>query len=359
MLADEVVDVGADVPATESGKTPVGGDGGDLTVVVVELVVDGANEAFRDSVTEEHTEDVVGDGVGVVLVEGQQDQGLGSVEVGVGQERLEKAGGPGTGSGDRGVVAVVGHVGSDEHPLGKSVGFQILVERSEVLDGAETLGVVGDGVVQNSRVVLADVVIGGLVVDDGSVAEALESSVRHVLLVLTVRDTLGVEQIVDAADTAIDVAQSIAIETEVVTSVAGHVIWLTRVGNTEQAVERDTLCSEVLQVWVTSSGREVGVLKPDNNETIKSGTLDIGGRTAAYCSGLGLLHGSNIGGGVLKVKRTSVRSSAGGRVGDGGSGRSGRRGSAAAERVASGYRYVDSTGGKGYCGGRSSNSDWK
>lgn len=214
--------------------------------MVVELVVGGSDEVLRNGVTEEDTEDVVGDGVGVVLIEGQQDQGLGAVEVGVRQERLEEACGPSAGSGDGGVVAVIGHVGSDEHPLGKSVGLQVLVEGGEVLDRAETLGVVGDGVVQDSGVVLADVVVGSLVIDDGGVAEALESGVRHVLLVLPVRDTLGVEQIVDAADTAINVAQSIAIETEVITTVTCHVVRFTGVSNTKQAVEGETLCSEVL-----------------------------------------------------------------------------------------------------------------
>jgi len=117
LLANEVVDVGTDVPAAEGGEVPVGGYGGDLRVVGVEGGVGGSDQALGNSVTKEHGEHVVGDGVGVVLVEGQEDEGLGAVEVGVGQEGLEEGLGPGTSGGDRSVVSIVGHVGCNEHPL--------------------------------------------------------------------------------------------------------------------------------------------------------------------------------------------------------------------------------------------------
>lgn len=63
LLANEVEDVSADVPAAEGVQVPVGFDGGDLGVVVVVVRVLGADEAVMDGVTKEDGEDAVADGV--------------------------------------------------------------------------------------------------------------------------------------------------------------------------------------------------------------------------------------------------------------------------------------------------------
>lgn len=82
-----------------------------------------------------------------VLVKSQEDQGT-LHEVFVGEEGLEEATRPGAGDGDGGVMAVRGHVGSDEAPLGKSLCLEIVEELGRVLLVRETtragVGVVDD-----------------------------------------------------------------------------------------------------------------------------------------------------------------------------------------------------------------------
>jgi hypothetical protein len=89
---------------------PVGFDGGDLRVVVVVVVIAGSLEVLRDSVTEENAEDLVLDGVGLVLIEGDQDKGF-VHEVLVLKEGSQEGLQLDTGNGDGGVMAVGGHVG--------------------------------------------------------------------------------------------------------------------------------------------------------------------------------------------------------------------------------------------------------
>lgn len=92
------------------GDGPVGLDGGDLGVVVVVVVVGGADEVLGDGVADEDGENPVLDGVGLVLIEGDEDKGV-VHEALVIQERGEEGLQPDTGNGDRGVVTVGGHVG--------------------------------------------------------------------------------------------------------------------------------------------------------------------------------------------------------------------------------------------------------
>lgn len=56
---------------------------------------------------------------------------------------------PLAGDGYVGVVAVGGHVGGYEHPLGKAVGFEVFVEEGCVLDLLEAVLLVGYGVVED------------------------------------------------------------------------------------------------------------------------------------------------------------------------------------------------------------------
>ncbi len=57
-------------------ETPVGLDGGDLAVVVVEVVVGGADELLGHDIAEEDADDLVLLGVGRVLVEGDEHEGV-------------------------------------------------------------------------------------------------------------------------------------------------------------------------------------------------------------------------------------------------------------------------------------------
>jgi len=113
LLGDVREDVGADVPAAEGVEAPVGFDGRDLRVVVVEVVVDGAGQVGRDAVAEKDREDAVLLRVCVRLVEGDEDEGV-LHEARVVEHWLEEVAHPRSGGGDGGVVAVGGHVWCDD-----------------------------------------------------------------------------------------------------------------------------------------------------------------------------------------------------------------------------------------------------
>jgi hypothetical protein len=126
VLSDIGEDVGADVEAAEGVEVPeeglVGGcikkewnmpvslDGGDLGVVIVIVVVGGALKVLRDSIAEEDTEDAVLDGVGLVLIEGDEHKSV-VHEVLVVQERGKEGLQPLASNRDGGIMAIRGHVG--------------------------------------------------------------------------------------------------------------------------------------------------------------------------------------------------------------------------------------------------------
>lgn len=139
-VAHDGKDVGANIPAAQGGEVPVGLDGSNLGVVVVEAVVGGADELLGDGVAHEDGEDVVLQRIRLVLVPGDEHQRV-VHELVVIQKGLEERARPRTGDGGRGVVAVRGHVGRDEHPLRQLVRLEVLVEHGprrvdhgEVLD---------------------------------------------------------------------------------------------------------------------------------------------------------------------------------------------------------------------------------
>lgn len=88
LVGDDLENVGIAVPAAEGGETPVGGDGGDGTVVRVEGVICGALEMFGNDTAKENGEGLVGCGVGFDLVPGDEDEGV-IHEVAVVQERCK------------------------------------------------------------------------------------------------------------------------------------------------------------------------------------------------------------------------------------------------------------------------------
>lgn len=205
LLGDEAEDIGANVPAAEGVQVPVGLDGGQLRVVVVEVGVRGALGGFRHGTTEKDAEDAVADAVGVVLVEGNENQGA-VHEVAVGKQRLQKAAGPLAGDGHRGVVAVRGHVRGDENPLRQALGLEVLVEQSGVLLVRETTRA-RVLVVDDRRVVLADIVVGlGLLVDP---AVPLEARVGHIFLVSTPGDAAVLEKIDHGGDSVGNLVESV------------------------------------------------------------------------------------------------------------------------------------------------------
>ena len=132
-------DVGTNIPAAKGREVPVGLDGGELRVVVVEVVVVLANVLAGESISEKNGQDVVLDAVGLVLVEGDENQSV-LHKVLVFEERVHESLEPVTSNGDGAVVSIRGHVGGDEHPLGELVSLEILVElRGGLVDHGKVL----------------------------------------------------------------------------------------------------------------------------------------------------------------------------------------------------------------------------
>lgn len=148
VLGNIAEDIGAHIIAAESVGIPVGLNGSNLRVVVVEVGVGGADKVLGDGVAEKDRESPVLLGVRAVFVEGDQNHGV-LHEVLVVEKRLEESSEPGTSRADGGVMCVAGHVWCDEHPLWQLVSFQVLLEHGKILDLGETVCVVGNGVKQD------------------------------------------------------------------------------------------------------------------------------------------------------------------------------------------------------------------
>lgn len=74
LVGNHLEDVCAHVPAAERGQVPVGRHRGNFRVVVVKVVVGGADELLGDGVAKDDAEDPVALRVRLVLVKGQQHQ---------------------------------------------------------------------------------------------------------------------------------------------------------------------------------------------------------------------------------------------------------------------------------------------
>lgn len=134
-IGDGGEDVGAAVPAAEGGQAPVSGNGSDGGEMVVEGGVGGALERLWDGAAEEEGENLVGGGVGLDLIEGEDDKSV-VHEVLIGEERSKELLGPAGGVVDGGIMAVVGHVRGDERPLRELFVLEFRLEVDEALDGA-------------------------------------------------------------------------------------------------------------------------------------------------------------------------------------------------------------------------------
>lgn len=245
LVRHEAEHVGANVPSAERVEPPVGLNGGDLAVVVVEVGVRGAVQVLGDSVAQQDGEHAVLDGVGRVLVKGDEDERV-LHETGVVEQRGEEVPGPLAGDGDGGVVAVRGHVGRDEHPLRQAILLEILVEHGQVLQDTEAVGTGRVLVVNHRRVVLADVVVGAVLLIDPSVA--FKARVRHVFLVFTPRNVLLLQEIDDGGNVGIDEVHLVIVHAKVIASVRGDIVGLRGVRLGEVVLEGDTLLSHPGQV---------------------------------------------------------------------------------------------------------------
>lgn len=233
LLREEAEQVGAAVPPAQGRQAPVSGEGRDHRVMRVERIVLLPPQTLGHRAADEEAVDAVYVGVVPALVEGEQDQGV-FHEVFIIQQLGEEAASPGACEGDIGVVAVVGHVGGDEHVLRKFVVVEVIVEHVEVLNAAAPVVVVGDRVEEDQRVVFADVVIrAGL-----GVFLPLESGRRHALHVLAPGDVLGVEQVGDGRDVCGDGVDVVVVHAEGVAAGGGAVVWFGWVGDGPVVVQQ-------------------------------------------------------------------------------------------------------------------------
>lgn len=245
LLSNELEEVGTAVPAAEGRKTPVSRQGGDNAVVGVEGVIGSTLQVLGDGTTNEEGVDTVGDGVVSRLVEGDQDEGI-LGEVLVLEERRNEALKELTGKGDVGVVSIVGHVGGNEHVLGDALVLKILLEGGEVLDLTRTNSVVGDGIEEDQRVVLAHVGVGsGL-----GIAVTLVAGVRQVLLVLAPSDLLGVEHIGNGGDVGGQLFKVVIVHAEGITGGGGSVVGLRGVSQGKVVGQEDTLLGQLGEVLI-------------------------------------------------------------------------------------------------------------
>lgn len=154
-------------------------------------------------------------------------------------------------------MAVRGHVGGDEHPLGQRVGGQVLVEQrarrvrhGQVLDLRQAALPVGDAVVHNGRVVLADVVVAAVLLVP--VAHALEARVGHVFLVVRPGDAAVLQQVNDGRDVARRPDKVVVFHAKVVAGNGGHVVGLRRVGDAKVVGQEDALVGKEFKVGYKS-----------------------------------------------------------------------------------------------------------
>lgn len=245
LLGEEAEQVRAAVPSAQRGQAPVRGEGGDDGVVRVEGLVLLSAQVLGHRAAEEEAVDFVAELVGVVLVEGEEDEGVVG-EVFVVEQLGEELVGPGAGEGDVGVVGVVGHVGRDEAVLREPVVLEVVVEGGEVLDLAQPRRVVGDGVEEDLGVVFAHVVVRPAL----WVPVPLVPWVGHVLLVLAPGDVLDVEHVGDGGYVGRDLVEVVVVHAEGVAAGGGAVVGLGGVRDGPVVAQEEALLGQLGEVWV-------------------------------------------------------------------------------------------------------------
>jgi hypothetical protein len=132
VLGNVCKNVCADVPSAKCIQIPVSFNCGDLGVMVVEVIVSGSDKFVRNGVTNEDSENIVLDRVGLVLIEGDHNKSV-VHEAFVGEEGSKEALKPRTSNGGRRVMTITGHIGGNEHPLWELIIGQVFIEKGGVL----------------------------------------------------------------------------------------------------------------------------------------------------------------------------------------------------------------------------------
>lgn len=258
---------------------PVRLHGADLGVVVV---VSSIICAFttRDCPPEKKRKDAVTDLVRLVLVKRDQDKRV-VHEVLVGHKRLEEVPRPLPGDSDGRVVAVIGHVRSDKHPLWEIAILQVIIELRKVLLIGEPARASVD-VVEDRRVVLTNIVVGTRLLVDPR--ETFEPGVWHVLLVRTPGDTLIFEQVGDARNVGDDLIEVVVVHAKVVTPMACTVVRLGWMRHAEVVGQCDGFGGQPGHVGIRGGFIEVGVFEPDDYKAVESSARDMALRPIVRCS---------------------------------------------------------------------------
>ena len=115
------------------------------------MIVHGANQLIRNGTAKQYAKDLVFSRISVIFIESDQDE-RSLHEVFVLEEWGEEAFAELSGNSHGCVVAVVGHIWRNEHPLGKLFGLQVLIEHCQVLLERKTLRACVS-VVQDRRIV--------------------------------------------------------------------------------------------------------------------------------------------------------------------------------------------------------------
>ena len=113
------------------------------------------NQFFGNGRAQEHREHLVVDGVCLVLIECQQNECVVAVEPLVLEQENQPVLKPCSSKVGVRIVSVVDHIWGDEHPLWELVCADVCGKVVKISDKGSTLGVQGDGVVENEGVVLA------------------------------------------------------------------------------------------------------------------------------------------------------------------------------------------------------------
>lgn len=152
-------------------------------------------------------------------------------------------------------MSVVDHVGGVEGVVGHLAGGQIGLELGGGDDVGAAGGVLGDRVVDDEGVVLAEV--------QAVVLEAGEAGGGGILLVSSPGETLGLEEIDNGLVGIGDGVEVIVVQSEVVSTGSSDVVGLRRVGDTGVLVEEHTLGNEGGQ---GSIGGSLGVVLEEEKE---------------------------------------------------------------------------------------------
>lgn len=233
----------------------------------VESIVGGSFEVRGDRTPDEETIHAIRFAVVSRLVERDQDERV-FTEILILEQRRQKVCEEISRDGDIAVVRIIGHIRRDEHVLRQGLVVEIVVERGEILDLARSDGVVGDRVEENERVMFTDILICaaervsqalfvslarfGTVAGQG--AMYLVSRVWRVLLVLSPRNGLGIEQIRDGGDIRRQLMEIVIVHAENVAAGRGTVVRLRRVRQCEVVRQEDSLRGQLGEIRIVSGG---------------------------------------------------------------------------------------------------------